>query len=158
MYASKVMGIEPDIFEVVFAHESQMPNKEVFATSDRKTYVIYFNSEMVEERDYQEITITAFHETRHLYQVMVVEFSSKMNLTSYEKKILKDWKRCLQNPVIPEGNEKEDTEYLNQSTEIDAIAFTYYLMNKLTNVKPIIPESIKEKVLIVANELQKQYN
>ena len=38
-------------------------------------------------------------------------------------------------------------EYLNSPTEIDTIAFSYYLADKLLKVKQIIPNEIKEKVL-----------
>jgi hypothetical protein len=41
----------------------------------------------------------------------------------------------------------DHTDYLNQSIEIDAVAFAYQIMFDWFELKLVIPDSIKEKVL-----------
>ena len=64
-----------------------------------------------------------------------------------------EWKKDFDNPKQP--NEMTKEEYLNRSTEIDAIAFSYYLADKLLNVKQVIPEEIKDKVLARVEKFNK---
>lgn len=44
------------------------------------------------------------------------------------------------------NNEIDDSNYLKQEIEVDAIAFAHWLVKKEFNVKTVIPNIIKDKV------------
>lgn len=52
----------------------------------------------------------------------------------------------MENYERPSGVLDNDDDYLKQDIEIDAIAFAHYQMNKLFEVKTVIPDIIKDKV------------
>ena len=98
--------------------------------------------------------ITGFHEVRHACQFMQIEYEQKLPFKYKEDQLtINEWKKDFDNLKLPSEMTRE--EYLNSPTEIDAIAFSYYLTDKLLNVKQIIPDEIKDKVLKRVEEIKK---
>lgn len=115
-------------------------------------YIINVNTLVVNNFTDLEFTSFLIHEMRHAYQHVLV----KNNLTRHEKKsVIKVWKEEIENYVNPVLNKEE---YLIQSIEIDAVAFTAYFTKKYLNQDLIIPEIIQNKVLNRIKEIELYYN
>jgi len=98
--------------------------------------------------------ITGFHETRHAYQDMQIDLGKDYSFKYPENQsILNEWKEDFDNPKQPGQISKE--EYLNRTTDIDAIAFSSYLADKLLKVRQVLPEEIKDMVLIKVEKFNK---
>ena len=84
------------------------------------------------------------YETRHAYQSYCVKY----NIYEDEKTI-QSWKDSFEHYERPieSLDTKDHIDYLNQPIEIDAIAFSYHIMLDWFEVKLVIPDEIKEKVL-----------
>ena len=52
---------------------------------------------------------------------------------------------------MPSGtnNEIDDSNYLKQEIEVDAIAFAHWLVKKEFNVKTVIPELVKFELSLI---------
>lgn len=138
------MGFDNSI-EVLFRDNHYFKDDEVFATFLKEGYYIVFNTKYLDSSSLTEIMITGFHETRHAYQYIQIELGNELPFKYKDNQLtLKEWKKDFDNPKQPREMTKE--EYLNRSTEVDAIAFSYYLAEKLLMIKQIIPEEIKTKV------------
>lgn len=149
----KILGVDNSL-EVVFKDHQYFSEKDISAVFIKEGYYIVFNKSSLSEASLPEIMITGFHETRHAYQYMQIEYGKKLPFKYQdEQNVLDDWKNDFDNPKQP--NEMTKEEYLNRPTEVDAIAFSYYLADKLLNVKQVIPEEIKDKVLIKVEEFKR---
>lgn len=151
--AEKILGIDNSL-EVVFKNSQYFSEIDISAVFIKEGYYIVFNNSFLNKASLLEIMITAFHETRHAYQYLQIEYSKKLPFKFQdEQNVLDGWRKDFDNPKQP--NEMTKEEYLNRKTEIDAIAFSYYLADKLLNVKQVIPEEIKDKVLARVEEFNK---
>lgn len=149
--SEKILGIDNSL-EVVFKDHRYFSEKDIAAVFIKEGHYIVFNKTFLNEASLPEIMVTGFHETRHAYQYMQIEYGSKLPFQFKEEQaVLDKLKKNFDNPKQP--NEMTKEEYLNRPTEIDAIAFSYYLVNKLLNVKQVIPKEIKDKVLKRVEEM-----
>lgn len=147
----KILGIKNSI-EVVFKDDQYFNDTEISAVFLKEGYYIVFNNAYLENASIIEIMITGFHEVRHAYQYMQIEYGQKLPFKYKDSQLtIKEWKKDFDNLKLPSEMSRE--EYLNSPTEIDAIAFSYYLADKLLKVKQIIPDEIKKKVLNRVKEM-----
>lgn len=150
--AESILGIKNSI-EVVFKENKNFLEFEITAMFVKECLYIVVNKDFLQSASLIEIMITGFHEVRHAYQYMQVSLGKDYVFKHPENQnTLIEWKKDFDNPKQPGRISKE--EYLNRPTEIDAIAFSYYLADKLLNVKQVIPDEIKEKVFERVEELR----
>lgn len=144
-----------DTLEVVFKDLQYFCQKDVSAIFIKEGYYIVFNNFFLENSSLIEIMITGFHEARHAYQYMQVEFFNKKMYKCIREElyIINKWEKDFNRGR--KINEMSREEYLNRPTEIDAIAFSCYLADELLNVKQVIPDEIKEKVNVRIKEIKK---
>lgn len=148
----KILGVDNSL-EVIFKDPQYFSENDVSAVFIKEGYYIVFNNSFLSKATLPEIMITGFHETRHAYQYMQIEYGKKLPFKYQdEQNVLDDWKKDFDNPKQP--NEMTKEEYLNRPTEVDAIAFSYYLADTLLKVKQIIPDVIKDKVLERVEDLK----
>ncbi|HHX67584.1 MAG TPA: hypothetical protein GX708_05950 [Gallicola sp.] len=142
--AEKILGIE-DTLEIVFKDKSYFRNSDISAVFITNGLYIVFNISFIVVATIPEILITCLHEVRHAYQYMQVNYRNNLQFKYKENNdIIKQWMYDFENPK--DISEMTRIEYLNRPTEIDAIAFSSYLADKLLNVKQVIPDEIKDKV------------
>lgn len=129
--------------EIFIIEQDKLPNKEVTGMYRFKENEIIFNEDWVLRSEWIEVIITVFHEMRHAYQGYCIRTRSRE-----AKEILDIWEYETNNYIMPSGknNEIDDVKYLNQEIEIDAIAFTHWLVKKEFNLKTVIPKVIKIEV------------
>jgi hypothetical protein len=141
--ASNILNITPP--EVYFANGFDFPNPKISSIYRYKENMIIFNEDWVNRSHQVEVIITAFHETRHAYQYHCIKTKSKEDIET-----IKVWEKEFNQYERPSGKNtpKSDTDYLNQSIEIDAIAFAYQLMKELFDVEIKIPKEIKDAVIL----------
>lgn len=143
--AEKIIGIDNSL-EVVFKDNQYFNDTEISAVFLKEGYYVVFNNAYLENVSIIEIMITGFHEVKHAYQYMQIEYGEMFQLKFKDgKETINEWKKDFDN--LKQPNEMIKEEYLNRPTEVDAIAFSYYLADKLLNVKQVIPKEIKDKVL-----------
>jgi len=65
-----------------------------------------------------------------------------------------EWKEELANAIQPKGRLEEDISYLNQDIEIEAIAFSRFMMKESFDIWTSIPEVVREKVLKRTKEIE----
>lgn len=147
-FASRILGLSE--IDVVFKPAMAFHDPEINALFNGQYYSITFNEDWLCHAKYEEIVLTALHETRHAYQKAMIEFPDLMN-SHAKPEIIKQWKMDFEAYKKPNGYEIND--YINQSIEIDAIAFSYVAMNSFFFIKPIIPEAIYEQVMDRCNEI-----
>ncbi|MBU1093248.1 MAG: hypothetical protein KKH01_02165 [Firmicutes bacterium] len=128
-----------------------MNKKGINAVFLKEKMIIAFNEVWILLANILEILTTCFHETRHVFQYLVV--SGKYKGKEFIKQTtIKTWKQDMENYEKPSGILENDEDYLKQDIEIDAIAFAHYHMNKIFNVKTDIPDLIKEKVKYISTQ------
>lgn len=130
--------------ELYIIEELKLLNKEITAIYSFKNNEIIFNEDWINRSEWIEVLITVFHEMRHAYQGYCVRTKTRESAET-----LKLWEDEINGYTMPSGknNEIDDQRYLSQEIEIDAIAFAHWLVKKELDLKTIIPEVIKEKVL-----------
>lgn len=141
--AARILGIEtPD---VQFFYNQDLTKKGINSIFIKEKCIIAFNEEWIEQATPMEIQVTCFHETRHAFQWKLIngEYQGSNNVDS---KTIEIWKNEMSNYNSPTKKDIPEEEYLRQEIEIDAIAFAHLQMNKLYNVKSVIPDIIKMEV------------
>ena len=141
--AAKILEIE--ISEIRFFDKASR-NKSINAMFLIDKNIIAFNKEWVNKAtNINELLITCFHETRHVFQWEVIngKYNGDEVVSSKTKGV---WRAEFNNYHSTTGNIDNDQEYLLQDIEIDAITFTYKLMSDYFSVKCTIPDLIKEQV------------
>ena len=111
--ASKILNITPP--EVYFANGSDFPNPEVSSIYRHKDNEIIFNEDWINRSNELEILVTAFHETRHVYQYYCIKTKSREDMDS-----IKVWEKEFNQYISPSGKNtpKSDIDYLKQSIEM----------------------------------------
>lgn len=131
---------------VEFIHQSSIKANGINSLYLEKTNTIYFSLEWLETANMAETVHTAFHETRHSYQKQMIDSMEKPNRKE-SLEILKSWKQDILVYTKPTDERPDSIDYLGQSIEIDAIAFSHFLMKQFFNTETFIPSPIKDKVL-----------
>jgi hypothetical protein len=130
--------------EVYIKDSKYFPNINVSSMYLNAIDSIVFNESWIKDIDSMEVVATAIHETRHAYQAYCVKHHV------YESdETIQAWKDSFEYYVKPieSLDPKDHTDYLNQSIEIDAIAFAYQIMLHWFELKLMFPDTIKDKVL-----------
>jgi hypothetical protein len=140
--ASKILNIP--LPEVFFTSSSNFPNPEISSIYRYKDNEIIFNEDRINRSNELEIMITALHETRHAYQKYCIDTRAREDIKTIEA-----WEKEFNQYNQPSGKNTpiDDSSYLKQAIEIDAIAFAYYQMIELFDVEVKIPDEIKSSVL-----------
>ncbi len=106
---------------VEFESSSKFPNAVITAMTS-KDYRIIFNIDRLSICPESEVYVTAFHEMCHIYQYCCIDLSDKfLDVFNEPKERIEKWKFEFENYYV--SNVENDTRYLNQDCEIDAIAF-----------------------------------
>lgn len=151
--AENYLGIS-NYTEVLYKESVYFSEPNISSMFLQEGHYIVFNNSFLEKASMFEVMISGFHEARHAYQFFQVKFPNSNQLKFQEEEsILKEWAKDFDNIKQPCAMSKE--EYLNRFTEIDAIAFSCYLVYKLFNITQIIPDEIKEKVFFRICEIKK---
>ena len=82
--AEKILGIDNSL-EVVFKNSQYFSEKDISAVFVKEGYYIVFNNSFLENASLLEIMITGFHETRHAYQYMQIEYGNKIPFKYQDK-------------------------------------------------------------------------
>ncbi|MBU0996967.1 MAG: hypothetical protein KKE16_02865 [Firmicutes bacterium] len=106
-------------------------------------YKISFNLDWLRQSEMLEVLATSFHETRHAYQKLHTDFHPGLKY-SEKKETVDSWRTDFLSYQKPGMELKSD--YLLQSIEIDAIAFSHYLLKELFKTSTLIPSEVKEEV------------
>jgi len=141
--AARILNIKtPD---VQFFNDKKYNEKGINAVFLKDKMIIGFNEIWISSANILEIQTTCFHETRHVFQYLVVSGKYK-GKEIIDRATINTWKQEMENYEKPSGVLENDEDYLKQDIEIDAIAFAHCYMNKLFNAKTVIPDLIREKV------------
>ncbi len=127
--ASKILQInEPNIY---FNKSTDFSNPNISSFYHKSTNSIVFNEDWAALVDELEIIVTCFHETRHAYQYHCIKTNS-----IEDEETIKIWKSEFEGYNKPSNmnDSKNDESYLKQAIEIDAIAFAYQQMKKLSDM------------------------
>lgn len=145
--AARILNIKtPD---VQFFNDKKYNEKGINAVFLKEKMIIAFNEIWIESANILEIQTTCFHETRHVFQYLVVSGAYKGNEV-IEQATINTWRQDMENYEKPSGVLENDEDYLTQDIEIDAIAFAHCYMNKFFNAKTVIPDLIREKVKYIS--------
>lgn len=140
-----ILGFEINI-EVIFKEDNYFSSPDISAVFIKDGHYIVFNNSFLKFATIPEIIITGFHEARHAYQNLQVEILNYFQFNFKEDvETINKWKLDFDNQKLV--SKMTRYEYLNQTIEIDAIAFSSYLTNKLLNLNQTIPDEIKGKVM-----------
>lgn len=117
--AEKILGIDNSV-EIIFRDNEYFKDTEISAVFLKEGYYIVFNNGYLENASIIEIMITGFHEVRHAYQYIQIEYGQKLTFKYKDDQIsIDEWKMDFDNLKLPSEMSRE--EYLNSPTEIDAI-------------------------------------
>ena len=139
--ASKILGITQ--VNVDFFEGSTFTKNGGASIFSPEKYLITFNLDWISNAEMTEVLSIAFHETRHAYQKLNTDFHPGLKYTE-KKETVDSWRKdflSYKNPGVEMAS-----DYLRQSIEIDAIAFSHYLLNELFHSQTLIPDEIKEEV------------
>lgn len=147
-YAAQILGIEAP--EVQFFYNQNYSKRGINSIFLKEKYIIAFNEEWIEQAEPLEIQVTCFHETRHAFQWKCIN-GECLKGKALDPDIVEIWKSEMNNYKQPTTKDVPEDFYLKQKIEIDAIAFAHYHMNKIFEVKTIIPKliinDVKSKLL-----------
>lgn len=129
--------------KISYIAQSQLPNPTITAMYLQETKEILFNEDWVLQANWLEVIGTSFHECRHAYQHYCVTTN-----TREDEAIRDQWSTELASYFQPDTDKQQelDINYLYQSIEIDAIAFTTYYLNVYFSVSISIPSIIRSQV------------
>ena len=147
--ASRILKIPTP--EVNFISVENLPNKEITAVFTFEEYEIIFNKDWVLNVPWIEVMVTCFHETRHAYQYLQIIKSSTLKFIEQEL-VLTEWKRGFETYQMPESN--KFSLYLKNPIEIDAIAFSTLLVERLFKTTVSVPVSIRQDVIIRRRQIK----
>lgn len=134
-----------DVGQVNFKYaEEGFESRENAAQCNYDRREILFNIDWLKDRfrrnEIYQIEYLIIHEIRHFYQRRLVEsYTSKDGMRLYESPaIIKTWKDNFANYIRNKGSDGESEKaYFTQPVEVDAVAFSYYLLLHLRpNINP----------------------
>lgn len=114
-------------------------------------YQINVNEDVFKKMADLEVTAGIIHEMRHAYQWFQVK---NPNLSKEPPEIIQQWQTEFFEYVQPLNG---DDLFMQQSLEIDAVAFTALITKLLFRQTLKLPESIKEKVYQRITQIEKEY-
>lgn len=149
LIASKVLNIKN--VNVKFMDQKMKINPKINAIFMKESYTIYFNDCWLKNSEFLDIMLTSFHETRHAYQYLQIIKSSTLKFIEQEA-VLTEWKRGFETYQMPESN--KFSLYLKNPIEIDAIAFSTLLVERLFKTTVSVPVSIRQDVIIRRRQIK----
>lgn len=155
-----------DVGQVTFKYAEQgFESRENAAQCNYEKREIIFNIDWLKDRfkdnDIYQIEYLIMHEIRHFYQRRVVQsYIDNDGIRIYESvDILKAWKDNFAHYIRNKGGAGKDEEaYFTQPVEVDAVAFSYYL---LLHLHPYInPKAlyVNPCVMPIIAKLKPQYS
>ncbi|MBI9010163.1 MAG: hypothetical protein JEZ05_09085 [Tenericutes bacterium] len=119
--------LEIEIPEIVLFTSDDADKRNINSIFFPENYSVAFNRKWLAYANPEEILISSFHECRHAFQWLVVSDKYQGN-RQVSQSIVKQWKANFDNYVQTTGNIANDTGYLDQQTEKDAITFSNELL------------------------------
>lgn len=126
--ASKILGIRK--VDVDFVDREFLNGKTITSMYLPDHDLILFNQDWLSVAKLEEVILTAFHETRHAYQMAQIQGIPNMHKGESPETIAK-WKLEFEKYFWPSDEYQNDSRYLGQEIEKDAIAFSQSLLRKL---------------------------
>ena len=125
-----------DVGQIDFKYaEKGFESRENAAQCSYEKRRITFNIDWLKDRfkynEIYQIEYLIMHEVRHFYQRRVVEsYTNKEGIRLYESpSIIRAWKDNFEHYIRNKGGEGEDDkDYFTQPVEVDAVAYSYYLL------------------------------
>jgi len=152
--ACEILRIEEP--EVVFSEPNMFATPEMTSVYNPDLNRMYINKAWVQRANDYEIYLTMSHEMRHVYQTIQIK-GLVSNITTVSKERVLRWKHEFENYALPTGNISQDLAYLEQDSEIDAIAFAAYLLRREYRVHAMIPQAIIKQVSLRIEEFDDLY-
>ncbi len=132
---------------MLFFYNQDLKEKGINSIFLKDKYIIAYNEEWIEQANPVEIQVTCFHESRHAFQWKVI--NSEYTGTEVTDPItIQKWKDEMSNYNSPTKKDIPEEEYLMQEIEIDAIAFAHFQVERLYNIKSVIPDIIASEVAL----------
>jgi hypothetical protein len=126
--ASKLLGIRK--VEVEFVDSEFLKGKTITSMYLPDYNLILFNQDWLSVAKFEEVILTAFHETRHAYQKAQIDGIPNLK-QSEEPETIAKWKHEFEEYYRPSEDYQDDSEYLEQEIEKDAIAFSHLFLRQL---------------------------
>lgn len=117
----------------------------------KEKYLINVNLLVMNKLSDLELAAFIIHEVRHAYQYIQVK---ELIPVKEEKETLNKWQEEIYSYCQPHAN---SNQYLQQTIEIDAIAFTAYFCKRFFQQNLIIPKAIEKNVKIRISEIELTY-
>lgn len=141
LLACKLLEIKK--IKVEFMDRDLFPYEEINALFLKEKFVIVFNKDWLLNAKYLDILYTSFHEARHAYQYLQIIKKSSPKLIEDED-VINIWSKEFNEYIQP--NQHFDTKYIHTNIEIDAIAFSKFLLSEIFNADLLVPRDIITKV------------
>jgi hypothetical protein len=152
--AAKVLGLDPP--EIRFYKDNSLTSKGINSMYIKESNTVAFDDTWIEMAEWIEIIIVCFHEVRHHFQYQIVNsmIESKEFIPSDTKE---KWKFEFQNYQKSNNDPNTSNNYLNQLIEIDAISFSYYMIQNLFGCEVYIPKQIIDRAKKYSEKFGKLY-
>ena len=152
--ASKILGLDPP--EIRFYKDNSLTRKGINSMYIKESNTVAFDDTWIEMAEWIEIIIVCFHEVRHHFQYQIVNsmIESKEIIASDTKE---KWKYEITSYQQPNKTIEMSSKYIEQSLEIDAISFSYYMLKKLFGCEVHIPKQIIDRVKQYSEKFGKLY-
>ncbi len=153
----KIIGFEKNLLDIKILNNIDMDDSE-FRSSDNS---ILFKEPYFNSASLLELVSQAFHEARHFYQYVQINFKDKLkdnNLYIEDINLCDKWEYEFKNYIRPSSNIDTDYKFLDQNIEIDAMAFSYYLTQRLFKIEIYIPKYIEDRFMVRLNLIKSLYD
>lgn len=140
---------------VTYAHDVDVLNPAETAYFNVLDYGIYFNPLWIDNANPQEVLLSAYIQVRFAYQQYAIEYGvyePSDVLTIWQKE-----KRIYLEPKIVFEDEM-DLDYIRQAYVLDAIAYGHFMLLNRHDTVSMIPQDIKEEVLLLVEQLKQKAN
>lgn len=142
LLASKILDIED--LNIEFINQNLFPSKIISAMFIKERLTIVFNEDWLWKSNHLDIMQTAFHEVRHAFQFFHTIKKTSSRLIEDED-LIDIWRNEFNNYQQPTSI--YDLYNIDSELEIDAVAFSVFLTEKLLNTSAFIHPQIRLKVL-----------
>lgn len=135
--------------EARFFDKNSFANESVKSVFDKYYYLIKFNNDWLKEAKEEDILFETYRQARHAYQQVQIEFRKKLIAVDAfveDEETIKDWKEDLAYYSEYSEDDEDDEDFIQQSCEIDAIAFAKLLLKVVNSYDYNVPAIIAERV------------
>ena len=117
----------------------------------KEKYLINVNLLVINRLSDLELAAFIIHEVRHAYQYVQVK---ELLPVKEDKEIINKWQDEIYSYCQPHA---DSNQYLQQTVEIDAIAFTAYFCKRFFQQNLIVPKEIEKDVKTRISEIELTY-